>query len=139
MAYGRQSQRISNNDLDNFISCPLLKITTATTRDTLNQVPNQTNIQCQNTRNNTRFDTPIMIQDKCDKFHLPVVRFLLGRYTEPFESLSQAFSTSPTVIAMWCQAQRCHSCSLASWEQTRFVLMGGFQHRCVGVKCGGSG
>jgi hypothetical protein len=36
MAYGRQSQRISNNDLDSFTSCPLRKITTATIGDNLN-------------------------------------------------------------------------------------------------------
>jgi hypothetical protein len=76
---------------------PLLNIPTATV-DNLNQVTayQKKNIQCQNTRNNTELDPPIMIQDK---FIFPSFGFL--NVTLQFSDLPQAFSTSSTMLAMW--------------------------------------
>ena len=118
---------------------PFLEIIT-TTRDNPNEGPAyKTNIQGQNPRNVAGLDTPIRIRDKCDWFHLPVVQFLLECETELFGSPKSVLTPS-TVLAMWpnpYQAQHCHLCSLAIWERTRFVVVGEFQHGCVGVKFGG--
>jgi len=80
---------------------PLLKITTGT-RDNLNQMHSSISnkLQHQNTRNDGGLDAPIMIQDKCDRFHLTVVRFLLECEAELFRSPTSV-STPLTVLAMW--------------------------------------
>jgi hypothetical protein len=71
---------------------PLLNITT-TTVDDLNPAYQKKN-QCQNTRNSTELDPPIMIQDK---LIFPSFGFLNA--TLQFSNLPQAFSTSSTTLA----------------------------------------
>jgi hypothetical protein len=77
-----------------------------------------------------------MIQDKRDRFDLTVVRFLL----ECEAGSPTSVSTPPTVLAMWpnpCQAQHCHLRGLQVGNGLDSMVVGEFQHGCLGVKFGG--